>query len=681
MKTPYLLSLLLVCTAMLQAQQYPVKMPDDIATGVSKHIAVKPPCLYQRATRADIRGSSSAMCVSAFGKRYATPGELIEIGKMANTFGVLGEERTQIACDPLTGNVAVIYRGNDRSENDGDGNTLYIRYSTNNGQTWSPQTHNIATSPNPRYPIVFLNPNEGADPFTSVLWPQVIQYPGGDPGFGAVYAMRSELFDANPTYSSLATPPAWSLPWQIVPDQSTGHLYTMAPALEPTNGAATGELFLLRSTNSGADWHIWPDLSTAAFTDDLVPQGYFADNLRLDISPDGSTMMLAFALIIESGQGSALLLDPSHEIAWRTSTDQGVTWSSLQRMKPSDIPVNQRPKPFDAKLTMAWDFDLILDYRNRPHFLTVLSADLNPFDPRDEAVSETVVNLRHVDSTFTCEITMIDGDWTILPIGPVRRARVDRGSFTALYESEQPYVLRAEPKWARNYDGTQIYAKWISPLFSWRTGVVAGQEMLFPDTLTQIYVNGRHVDSKSLHAWRFPWNFADPEANTDEADRMMRVTEFEEVGAKFTKMAYYAGPNGRLHIVFTEWGIGETYDDDPMFSDQTVWYVSGDGVELGPIGVAVEEVSTLPGDFLLHQNFPNPFNPSTEILFTLPSANHALLRVFDVLGREVAILVNQVLHAGTHRVSFDAYNLQSGVYVYRLESGSFSATKRMLLMK
>jgi hypothetical protein len=93
----------------------------------------------------------------------------------------------------------------------------------------------------------------------------------------------------------------------------------------------------------------------------------------------------------------------------------------------------------------------------------------------------------------------------------------------------------------------------------------------------------------------------------------------------------------------------------------------------------------------LEQNYPNPFNPITNIRFSIPvETGHldqsrqvapSLLRVYDVLGREVATLVNEQLQPGTYTVQFDATNLSSGVYYYRLEAGSFSATRKLVLMK
>ncbi len=94
-----------------------------------------------------------------------------------------------------------------------------------------------------------------------------------------------------------------------------------------------------------------------------------------------------------------------------------------------------------------------------------------------------------------------------------------------------------------------------------------------------------------------------------------------------------------------------------------------------------ENGKSLPHEFLLYQNYPNPFNPSTTIRFTLPQAGHVTLQVFDVLGREVAVLLNEHLPAGEHSVVFDARGLSSGVYFYRLTPGSFTQVRKAILMR
>jgi hypothetical protein len=98
----------------------------------------------------------------------------------------------------------------------------------------------------------------------------------------------------------------------------------------------------------------------------------------------------------------------------------------------------------------------------------------------------------------------------------------------------------------------------------------------------------------------------------------------------------------------------------------------------------VTSVTTLPGvagEFKLTQNYPNPFNPSTKIDFSIPSAGQTQLKVYNVLGQEVATLVNENMTVGNHSVTFDASKLASGVYLYKLVSGSFVSTKKMVLLK
>jgi hypothetical protein len=88
-----------------------------------------------------------------------------------------------------------------------------------------------------------------------------------------------------------------------------------------------------------------------------------------------------------------------------------------------------------------------------------------------------------------------------------------------------------------------------------------------------------------------------------------------------------------------------------------------------------------PIEFSLEQNFPNPFNPSTTINYSLPEAGHVTIKVFDVLGREVIELVNEVKSHGKHSVKFDAHNFSSGIYIYTIRANNFSASKAMMLAK
>jgi hypothetical protein len=93
------------------------------------------------------------------------------------------------------------------------------------------------------------------------------------------------------------------------------------------------------------------------------------------------------------------------------------------------------------------------------------------------------------------------------------------------------------------------------------------------------------------------------------------------------------------------------------------------------------KMSKLPKEFSLAQNYPNPFNPSTNIQYTVSSTQHITLKIYDVLGNEMASLVNEEKTPGNYEVRFDGSNLAAGVYFYRLNAGSFTSTKKFMLTK
>jgi hypothetical protein len=95
----------------------------------------------------------------------------------------------------------------------------------------------------------------------------------------------------------------------------------------------------------------------------------------------------------------------------------------------------------------------------------------------------------------------------------------------------------------------------------------------------------------------------------------------------------------------------------------------------------LSELGDVPTDFTLAQNYPNPFNPTTQISYQLPVDSRVRLAVFDMLGRQVATLVDEQMAAGRHSVTFDAGNLSSGVYLYRLQAGNTVMTRKLTIMK
>ncbi len=123
-------------------------------------------------------------------------------------------------------------------------------------------------------------------------------------------------------------------------------------------------------------------------------------------------------------------------------------------------------------------------------------------------------------------------------------------------------------------------------------------------------------------------------------------------------------------------------------SINTGWVVGDSGTIMktttGGVPIGIQQIGTnVPLDFSLSQNYPNPFNPSTKIRFDISATTAAqtFLIVYDLLGREVAILVNEKLRPGEYEVDFNASNYPSGVYYYKLSAGNFSETRKMVLVK
>ncbi|MFN1836167.1 DUF1501 domain-containing protein [Balneola sp. MJW-20] len=154
---------------------------------------------------------------------------------------------------------------------------------------------------------------------------------------------------------------------------------------------------------------------------------------------------------------------------------------------------------------------------------------------------------------------------------------------------------------------------------------------------------------------------SDPDlANVDEYGNLQYETDFRQIYTTLLENWFGLSP------AETESAIGGSYTKVPFISDS--------------MSVSNEDSGT-PVKFRLAQNYPNPFNPVTTISFSLPAASQVRLQIFDIQGRLVSQLIDRRLNAGEHRVSFDAGTLASGTYLYRIDAGRFSRTKKMTLIK
>ncbi len=145
---------------------------------------------------------------------------------------------------------------------------------------------------------------------------------------------------------------------------------------------------------------------------------------------------------------------------------------------------------------------------------------------------------------------------------------------------------------------------------------------------------------------------------------------------------YQSSDNGATWITRNEGGPGgpSAFFTIPSF----IWAGGGQGVYGRNLSemIGIKTTSTeIPSSCSLSQNYPNPFNPSTKIRFEIPKTGFSSIKVYDILGREIATLVNEQLKPGTYEVDWDGSAFTSGVYFYTMRTGSYTETKKMLMIK
>lgn len=127
-----------------------------------------------------------------------------------------------------------------------------------------------------------------------------------------------------------------------------------------------------------------------------------------------------------------------------------------------------------------------------------------------------------------------------------------------------------------------------------------------------------------------------------------------------------------------EVGTGSDMCGDSLVMNGTY---SGDGTFCGSLVPITIIAQNIPKTYYLSQNYPNPFNPATTIRFDIPKQSAAKLVIYNAIGQEISILVNNKLEAGSYEVSWNATALPSGIYFYKLETEGFTSIKKMILLK
>jgi hypothetical protein len=191
----------------------------------------------------------------------------------------------------------------------------------------------------------------------------------------------------------------------------------------------------------------------------------------------------------------------------------------------------------------------------------------------------------------------------------------------------------------------------------------------FPPTNTdaiKTFLMGRWSDGTNID-----WSY---DIASDEAASWPMSEDLSYTNSRLKTAGMGGFPLGDLYhwwpTEYTAWKAQEQTENNTIYG----WLAKG-------ITTGVKEQSGTPAKYELNQNYPNPFNPTTQIKYSVPEKGYISLKVYNLLGEEVATLFTGVQQAGTHVATFNSTGLTSGVYFYRLQAGSFSATKKLVLMK
>ena len=277
-----------------------------------------------------------------------------------------------------------------------------------------------------------------------------------------------------------------------------------------------------------------------------------------------------------------------------------------------------------TSLTMVW---------NKPANATSYRIQL----ALDSAFSNIVLN----DSTLTDSLKSVNG---LLPL--------------------TNYWWRVN---AKNVSGTSSY----SPVFKFRTLGVPSQ------------ITGTFVPANGTNGLATTVNFRWPKAIDQVLDNPLVSNYWFELTTDTVSLAGITRDSLLTDTLKTTSGLSNnvTYFWRVKAKNQSGWGAFSQWLRFTTSPLAVTTNGGIPKEFALYGNYPNPFNPSTSIKFDIPAESFVRLQVFDLLGREVSTLVNGNLKPGSYTVSFNASELASGFYIYRINAGSFTSIKKMILIK
>ncbi|HSD62982.1 MAG TPA: T9SS type A sorting domain-containing protein, partial [Ignavibacteriaceae bacterium] len=185
------------------------------------------------------------------------------------------------------------------------------------------------------------------------------------------------------------------------------------------------------------------------------------------------------------------------------------------------------------------------------------------------------------------------------------------------------------------------------------------------DSACEIYMSYRNLDS----AWSAPMNITETPNMNEDGEHLAPYIAVTQSGDTTTYTAF--------SMYWYETGYTGRWPDPTV--ESSVYMAAVPVYSHVVTGVKNETLNQY--SYKLEQNYPNPFNPTTRITYSIPERNNVTLKVYNMLGQEVTTLVNTTKDAGQYEVNFDAAKLASGLYIYKLQAGNFTESRKMMLLK
>ena len=313
-------------------------------------------------------------------------------------------------------------------------------------------------------------------------------------------------------------------------------------------------------------------------------------------------------------------------LGYSKSADKGATWGAWQR------PVNtwREYAPFNTNMFLEGtaygrNVDMLVDKDGKVHFLA--------------AAQDTLTKKYYV-----IEVYEGASGWA----GKIVADNLNPSAFLNFTDLPQTgWAVHA----AASPDGSVLSVVWLS---SATTAV--------GDTMNDIWFSSRSISGD----WAAPTNIT-------------QTPDLFEVALHAAPTLKSNGGDSYTIFLGRSWQIGLLPPAIPAATPAAEFLASSYTFTAG--AGAVGDKPTVAATFSLAQNYPNPFNPSTRVEYSIPTGSLVTIKVFDILGREVATLVNEQKAAGSYTATFDASNLANGTYIYKIQAGNFTDTKKMTLLK